>query len=322
MDALTHLVTFARVVQAGSFAAGARRLGLEPPVASKHVSRLEARLGARLLNRSTRKLSLTEAGAAYYEHCLNILDAWEQSQQAVQRLQIEPSGHLRVSALASFTNAFLSPLLPEFFRRHPKVELEIVCSDRNVDLAEDGYDLALRITSQPAQSLVARKLADVHFQVCGSPAYLARRGAPRTPADLLQHRCLGYPQTLAAGVWRFFRDGALEETPVRGVFQVNSVETLRALALAGEGLALLPTYAIGDDVAEGRLVMPMPQYLGFNQSTLYAVYLPNRYGLPKLRAFVEFLIEKIGPRPSWDARLESPPPPARNSRRKNRGPAS
>lgn len=303
MDAFTHLVTFARVVQAGSFSAAAEKMRLAPSVASKHVSKLESRLGVRLLNRSTRKLSLTEAGAAYYEHCLRILESYEGSKQAVQRLQAEPVGHLRVSALASFTNAALAPMLPEFFRRCPKVELEIVCSDRSVDLTEDGFDLALRVTRQPAGNLVARKLADINFQICGSPAYLQRHGSPRTPEDLRQHRCLGYPQSLVAGAWRFSREGETTDTEIRSVFQANSVETLRTLAVAGEGLALMPTYSIGEELRTGQLVLPMPEYRGFNESTLFAVYLPNRYGSPKLRAFVEFLVEKIGPVPPWDVQL-------------------
>jgi DNA-binding transcriptional LysR family regulator len=305
MEHLPYLVTFARVVQSGSFVAGAERLKLSPSVASKHISKLEKHLGARLLNRSTRKLSLTEAGTAYYAHAARILDELDQSEHAVQRLQAEPSGRLKLSALNSFANAVLAPLLPEFLRRHPKVVLEIVCSDRLVDLTEEGYDVALRITREPAPNLVARRLADIRFQICAAPEYLERHGAPRTPADLPKHRCLGYPasvtpMTPSGSAWRFLHDGKDIVAPIHAVLEANSVETLRALALAGEGLALLPTYAVGDELRSGRLVTPMPDYRGFSESTLYAVYLPNRFGSPKLRAFVEFLLEKLAGSPPWE----------------------
>jgi DNA-binding transcriptional LysR family regulator len=303
VEHLPYLVTFARVVQSGSFVAGAERLKLSPSVASKHISKLEKRLGARLLNRSTRKLSLTEAGTAFYEHAARILDELDQSEHAVQRLQAEPSGRLKVSTLNSFANAVLAPILPEFLRRHPKVQLEIVCSDRFVDLTEEGYDLALRITREPAPNVVARKLAEIRFQVYASPGYLERHGTPTTPADLAQHRCLGYPASITPGnVWRFLHDGRELSAPINSVFEINSVEALRALALAGEGLALLPTYSIGEELKAGRLVMLLPAYRGFSESTLFAVYLQNRYGSPKLRAFVDFLLARLGAAPPWEPR--------------------
>jgi DNA-binding transcriptional LysR family regulator len=305
MEHLPYLVTFARVVQSGSFVAGAERLKLSPSVASKHISKLEQKLGARLLNRSTRKLSLTEAGTAYYEHAARILEELDQSEHAVQRLQAEPSGRLKVAALNSFANAVLPQLLPGFMRRYPKIQLEIVCSDRFVDLTEEGYDLALRITREPAPNVVARKLADIRFQCFAAPAYLERHGTPAAPADLARHRCLGYPASLTpGGVWRFLHQGREIVVPIQPVFEINSVEALRGLAVAGEGIALLPTYSIGDELRGGRLVGLMPDYRGFSESTLFAVYLPNRYGSPKLRAFVDFLLEQLR-QPPWE-----PPAPA------------
>jgi DNA-binding transcriptional LysR family regulator len=306
VEHLPYLVTFARVVQSGSFVAGAEKLKLSPSVASKHISKLEEHLGARLLNRSTRKLSLTEAGTAYYEHAARILEELDHSEHAVQRLQAEPSGRLKLSTLNSFANAVLAPLLPEFLRRHPKVVLEIVCNDRLVDLTEEGYDLALRITRQPAPNVVARKLADIRFQICAAPAYLERHGAPAQPADLARHRCLGYPASITPGsAWRFLHDGQELTAPIQSVFEINSVETLRALALAGEGLALLPTYSVGAELRAGRLVTVMPDYRGFSESTLYAVYLPNRFGSPKLRAFVDFLLEQLR-QPPWENAVAPP----------------
>ncbi|MEQ1439134.1 LysR family transcriptional regulator [Fontimonas sp. SYSU GA230001] len=303
MDELPYLVTFAQVVHAGSFAGGAQRLGIAPSVASKHVAKLERRLGARLLQRSTRKLSLTEAGAAYYAHCARIVEELEQSREAVARLQAEPGGKLRVSALHSFVGAIVAPLLPEFLRRYPRVDLEIVTSDRPIDLAEEGFDLALRITGAPSPQLVARPLAPLRFVVCATPAYFRLHGTPQTPDELAAHATLGYPHHLTDGVWRLVRDGAQIEVPIRPRFAVNNIDALRTLALAGCGLALLPTYAIGDDLRSGRLAIALGGHTAFNQPTLYAVYLPNRYGSPKLRAFVGFLAEKIGDPPFWERGL-------------------
>lgn len=303
MDELPYLVTFAHVVQAGSFAGGAERLGLAPSVASKHVAKLERALGARLLQRSTRKLSLTEAGAAYYAHCARVVEELEQSREAVARLQAEPSGRLRISGLNSFVAGIVAPLMPEFLQRYPKIDLEIVTSDHTVDLAEDGFDMALRITGAPSPQLVARRLAPLRFVVCASPAYFRRHGTPQHPADLTAHAALGFPGNLIDGVWRFVHAGEQVQIPIRPRFAVNNMDALRQIAVAGSGVALLPTYLIGDDLRAGRLIAAMSGFTGFSQPTLYAVYLPNRFGSPKLRAFVEFLADKIGDPPFWDRGL-------------------
>ena len=300
MEDLNHVVTFARVVQAGSFAAAAERLQMAPSVASKHVAKLEKALGARLLQRSTRKLSLTEAGQAFYEHCARIVEELEQSRAAVASLQAEPSGRLRLTCLNSLAGWVVAPMLPAFFQRYPKIELEIVTSDRLVDLAEEGFDVALRITANPAPNLVAKRLAPIRFLICGTPEYFARHGTPQHPDDLAQHNCLGFPQSLVNSTWHFTREGTQASVRVAGSLSVNNVDALRLNTLASVGLALLPTYAVGKYLSEGRLVAPLPEWRGFNESTLYACYLPNRYGSPKLRAFVDFLVETIGDPPYWD----------------------
>lgn len=300
MDDLNHVLTFARVVQSGSFAAAADRLGIASSVASKHVAKLEQALGARLLQRSTRKLSLTEAGRAYYEHCARIVEELEQSRAAVASLQAEPGGRLRVTCINSFAGWVIAPMLPAFFERYPKIELEIVTSDRMIDLAEEGFDLALRITGAPQPNLVARRITDVRFVVVGSPDYFARRGLPQTPADLAQHNCLGIPLGTADRSWQFSREDEQLAVSINGSLAINNVDALRYNALAGVGVALLPTFAVGKYLRDGRLIAPLPEWRGFNESTLYAAYLPNRYGSPKLRAFIDFLVETIGDPPYWD----------------------
>lgn len=304
MDDLPYLVTFAHVVDAGSFAGAAQRLGIAASAASKHVSKLERALGARLLQRSTRKLSLTEAGAAYYQHCARIVEELEQSREAVARLQAEPGGRLRITCLNSFVSAVLAPLMPEFLRRYPKVDVEIVTSDLPVDLAQEGLDLALRMTGAPSPQLVARPLAPLRFVVCASPRYFAVHGLPQQPQDLTAHALLGYPRHLSDdNTWHFMRGAERIEVPAPTRFAVNNMQALRALAVAGSGITLLPTYVVGDDLRAGRLTVALADYIGFDNPQLYAVYLPNRYGSPKLRAFVEYLIEKIGSPPFWDRDL-------------------
>ena len=303
MEDLNYVLTFTRVVQAGSFAAAGERLKLAPSVVSKHVAKLEKSLGARLLQRSTRKLSLTDAGSAYFEHCARIVEELEQSQHAVARLQAEPSGKLRVSSLNSFVDAVVAPLLPEFFRRFPKIELEIVTNDRTVDLAEEGFDMALRLTHAPGPLLVARKLAPIHFVVCATPEYLARHGTPQHPDDLRSHNCLGFPSPLERN-FHFLRGGEAYTVPINGNFRVNNINALRTVLLNHTGISLLPTYCIGPDLASGRLVAPLRGWYGSDATSVYAVHLPNRYGSPKLRAFVDYLQQSIGDPPYWDRDLE------------------
>lgn len=303
MDQLSYLVTFARVVQAGGFAAAAKGLNVAPSVASKHVSKLEKSLGARLLQRSTRKLSLTEAGAAYYEHCARILEELEQSKEAVARLQAEPRGLLRVSSMMSFSNAHVAPWMPEFFKRYPQVEVEIVNTERFVDMAEEGFDLALRMTQQPAQNLVAKRLARIRWLACAAPAYLKRHGRkPREPADLMSHDCLSYP--LMQSGWRFVRGGKETLVQPKGHFRINSIEAQRSVCVEGLGIALLPVYAIASELKRGLLAPVLADYEVFQNNTLFAVYLPNRFGAPKLRAFVDFLAEKYGSKPYWEQGLK------------------
>lgn len=312
MDNLSHMVTFAHVVRAGSFAGAAQRLGLAASVVSKHVSKLERSVGAHLLARSTRKLSLTEAGSAYYAHCARILEEIEQSQQAIAELQAEPRGRLRVSAMPSFANCVLAPLLPEFHRRYPKIELEILCNERMVDLAEEGFDLALRITGQPAAHLVARRLAPIRFGACASPEYLRTHGTPEHPAELAQHECLGYSLRLTPQQWRFRRGEETAEVATHCPVMINSIEAVRRLALAGMGIALLPTYAINRDMRSGRLVPVLPGWYAFDDSSLYAVYMPNRFGSPKLRAFLDFVTEHFTPPTVWERDVEIMAPPPRS----------
>ena len=294
MEDLAYMVTFARVVKAGSFAGAARRLGVTSSVASKHVAKLEKALGVRLLNRSTRKLSLTEAGAAYYEHCARIVDEIESSKTAIAQLQAAPRGLLRVTAPVTFANTRLGPILREFFQRYPDIQIDLNASNRITDLAEEAFDVAIRIARTLPPNVVARELRPVRWHLCGSPEYLAREGEPTHPANLTRHNCLTFPAATPYTVWHFVRGGERVEVPVHGSLQANMVEALHDLALAGNGLTLLPGYIAGQDIRAGKLRAVLADWQIEGGSSLYAVYLPTRYLAPKVRVFVDFLVEKFG----------------------------
>jgi DNA-binding transcriptional LysR family regulator len=297
MEDMAYMVTFARVVKAGSFAGAAKRLGVTSSVASKHVAKLEKALGVRLLNRSTRKLSLTEAGAAYYEHCARIVDEIESSKTAIAQLQAAPRGQLKVTAPVTFANTRLGPILREFFTRYPDIQVDLNASNRVTDLAEEGFDVAIRIARTLPPNVVARELRPVRWHLCGSPEYLEREGEPTHPANLSRHNCLTFPTAAAAGtVWHFVRGTERVEVPVHGSLQSNMVEALHDLVLAGTGLTLLPGYIAGKDIREGKLHAVLADWQIEWGSSLYAVYLPTRYLAPKVRVFVDFLVEKFGVR--------------------------
>ena len=298
MEDLAYLVTFARVVKAGSFAGAARRLGVTSSVASKHVAKLERQLGVRLLNRSTRKLSLTEAGAAYYEHCARIVDEIENSKRAIAQLQAAPRGLLKVTAPVTFANTRLGPILREFFERYPDIQIDLNASNRVVDLAEEGYDVAIRIARTLPPNVVARQVRRVRWHLCAAPEYLEREGVPAHPANLSRHNCLTFPVPGQQVVWHFTRGNERVEVPVHGNLQSNMVEALHDLVLTGTGITLLPGYIAGKDIRDGKLRAVLGDWEIETGSSLYAVYLPTRYLAPKVRVFVDFLVERFGARNS------------------------
>jgi DNA-binding transcriptional LysR family regulator len=295
------MVTFARVVKAGSFAGAAKRLNVTSSVASKHVAKLEQALGVRLLNRSTRKLSLTEAGAAYYEHCARIVEEVENSKRAIAQLQAAPRGLLRVTAPVTFANSRLGPILREFFERYPDIQIDLNASNRVVDLAEEGFDVAIRIARTLPPNVVARPLRHVRWHLCASPEYLEREGVPQHPANLSRHNCLTYPTAAQTPVWHFVRGGERVEVAVHGSLQSNMVEALHDLVLTGTGITLLPGYIAGKDLREGRLTALLADWEIESGSSLHVVYLPTRYLAPKVRVFVDFLLERFGAQQVVDA---------------------
>lgn len=304
MDDPVHMITFARVVEANSFALAAKRLGVTTSVASKHIAKLETSLGARLLNRSTRKLSLTEAGQTFYAHCARLIEAVEASEQAIAQTQAELRGALKVSAPPSMVSIHIAPTLAEFRRRHPHLELEFDLSNRVVDFAEEGYDMALRVTRQPSAELVSRPLAPLNICVVAAPEYLRMQGTPLQPADLANHECLLFSLDDQPTEWEF-RDGLgrPERVHVHGAFRSNVMEPLHKMALHGLGVAQLPSYMIGEDVRRGRLVQLLQGWNGYAGAAIHAVWPQHRRDSRKVRLFVDFLVEQFGDEPYWDRAL-------------------
>jgi DNA-binding transcriptional LysR family regulator len=301
MEDFAAMAVFARVVDSKSFSEAARQLALTKSAVSKQVSRLETSLGARLLNRTTRSLSLTEAGAAVYEHCARLVAAAEAAEQAVHRLAAAPRGLLRVTASIAFGRQHVAPAIKGFLAAYPEVQVQLMLTDRLVDLADEGFDVAIRITDRLGDNLVARRLAPVRYVVCAAPAYLAAHDTPKKPIDLGRHNCLVFSQEGLGDVWRFESRGGAERVRVRGNFQVNSSEVTRDAMLSGLGIALAPTFTVGADIRAGRLKILLPRFrVQAPYGAVHAVYLPNRHLLPKTRAFIDYLMHRFGPLPYWE----------------------
>lgn len=301
VDHFNDIAVFVRVVEAGSFTSAADKLGLSQSAVSKCVSRLEARLGTRLLNRSTRKLALTEAGAALHEHGLRALKEFDEAELEIARLQMEPRGLLRVNVPMSFGVMHLAPALPKLMRRYPALIVDVHMDDRLVDLLEEGFDCAIRIKALADSALVAKRLAPCRVVTCASPDYLNAHGTPQTPDDLKQHACLIYAYRDTPSEWQF-RDesGKKHSVVVSGPFHHNNGLAARHIALSGVGIFVTPTFYVGEDLRAGRLIAILPQYTPLPELSIYAVYPERRHLSPKVRTFVDFCAEQFGPQPYWD----------------------
>lgn len=303
MDHLADLAVFARVVEQESFSAAAETLGLSKSAVSKQISRLEQRLGAQLLQRTTRKLSLTETGRIVLEHAQRVLVEAEAAEAAVQNLQALPRGLLRVNLPMSFGLHYVAPLLPELLALCPELRVDLTFNDRTVDLLEEEVDVAIRIGANLADStLTARRLAPVRPITCASESYLRKAGVPLTPDDLRQHECLLYKYLPEPATWHFDGPGGAQAVKVSGRLITNNGDSLRDAALAGHGVARLPSFIVGPDIAARRLVPLLEAYEPppFN---IYAVYPAQRYLTPKVRAFIDFFAERFGPEPPWECVL-------------------
>ena len=287
MDTFAAMRVFVAVVERSGFSAAASALDLSTASVTRQVAALEKRLGTRLLNRTTRRVGLTSAGAAYYQRAVQLLAELDDIEAAVGAQALVPSGLLRINAPVSFGIARLGPLLAGYRVRYPQVKLDLSLSDRLVDMVEEGFDVAIRITRQPAPNLIARKLADARLLLCAAPDYLARAGTPAAPADLARHACLAYSYWSGGDEWTL--QGPAGEATVRidGGLRANNGDVLREAALAGMGIVLQPDFVVGADLAASRL----RQDWQVPPVGIHAVYASRSHLAPKVRSFIDFLVE-------------------------------
>ena len=292
---LVDVLSFVRVVETGSFARAAERMALSKPVLSRRVARLEAQLGARLLTRTARGAKPTDIGQSYFARAAGVLAELESAQEVVAQAVTQIAGPIRLTGPISFGFAHLNAALAEFARLHPKVELDVHLEDRAVDLAEGGYDLAVRIGNLADSALIARRIAAVHKVVVASPAYLDLRGRPERPADLGDHDILLYSNES----WRFRAGGGWESPRINPVLRTNSGDMLFQAAEAGLGLCLLPSFIAAPGIESGTLE-PVLRAFDPGHAALHAVMPPGRAATARVRALVDFLVKRFGPEPSWD----------------------
>lgn len=292
MDRLTAMEIFTNVVEFEGFSAAASRLGISRASVSKQVIQLEESLGARLLNRTTRRVSVTEVGEAYYERCKRVLAEVEEADQLVEQLHSEPRGTLKVSAPMSFGVAHVGPAVSEFLSEYRELAISLTLNDRFTDLIEEGFDVALRITQSADTSLVARRLAGVRCVMTATPAYLERHGMPTKPQDLGDHQCLSYIYLASGLEWPMFGPNGGTSVKVTGPLKANNGEVLVQAARQGLGIALLPNFLVRDEIEKGDLVPVLERYR-LPELSVYAVSPPNRFPARKVQAFISFLAERF-----------------------------
>lgn len=299
MDKLAEMEVYATVIQRGGLSAAARELELTPSAVSKLINRLENRLGVRLLNRTTRRLSTTEAGQQFYRRCLDILSAVEDAENTLSNYGQIAKGKLRINSTAGFARYQLLPILMEFQEEYPQLELELQLSGIPVDLVAEQVDVAIRLGVLEDTSLVARHLGESRRIVCASPEYLKLHGKPRVPSDLRSHSCLRLSTSRSFNLWRFHTPDGEQLIEARGGFLTNDVNALCDYAMQGGGIARLSSFMVGRLLEEGKLIALLENHETDRQH-IHALY-PNRKQLPgKVKAFISFLQKKLSDRPLWD----------------------
>ena len=299
MDKLNSIRAFTKVVQHSSFAAAARDLRLSRSAVSKYVMELEEELGVQLLSRTTRSVTATENGQAYYERCLAILSDLEEADLSATRLQAEVRGLLRINAPMSFGTLHLARAVADFMEKYPDLRIQLLLSDQQVDPVQEGFDVTLRIADLPSSSMIARRIAPARRAICASPSYLARHGTPKHPDDLRGHACLTYGHLATGNQWKLTGPDGDHWIAIPWTLCTNNAEVLRDAAVQGRGIALLPTFIAGADFQQGRLATILPGYQA-PEISIYAIYPATRHLSLKVRVFIDFLVERFGGRPYWD----------------------
>jgi len=300
LDQVAAMRSFRKVLELGSFSAAARQLGLSKAAVSKQVSELEAYLGATLIHRTTRRLHPTDAGQAYFESAVGLLDELEAADAAVRHLQSEPAGTLRVSVPSAFGQICLSAMLAEFARRHPKLTVSVEATDRLVDLVEEGFDAAIRIRATlPDSTLIAKRIRQIPIHCIAAPRYLKAHGTPQKPEDLTRHNCFIYTLSSRPFEWRFKG----RSVKVRGSIHANHGHLLLEPLRAGVGIAMLPEFLLSQDLEKGSLV-PILTKFPVDPLSLFVVYPPSRHSSPKIRALVDIVGEWFAPNQNWETAMD------------------
>ncbi len=297
MDRTAEMTAFVRAVDTGGFSAAAREIGLTPSALSKLVTRLEDRLGARLLHRTTRRLQLTAEGEAFYARARPILTALDEAEAEVTQASASPRGLLRLHCGYAFGMHQLAPAIPRFLERHPQVELDIAISDQLSGAIAEGVDLSIRIGPLDESSMVARRICNLERMICASPDYLRRHGTPRTPDDLQQHNCLWITSLPALRRWPFDTDDGIRVVNISGNVVANNAETVLQLGVAGVGIVRLADVIVGEALRSGQLVPLLTDWYHVEPVPLFATYPSGRNLSPKVRAMVDFLVEEFGGAP-------------------------
>lgn len=298
MDIFTTMKVYCSVVENDSLADAARKMNVSPSVVSKHLSALEDHLGVRLLNRTTRRISITEEGTAYYERCKQIITDVAEAEIEVSSAHTAPRGLLKITAPVTFAHRHLTPHLPKFLDMFPEVEVQVQVNDRVVDLVDEGIDLAIRISQLKDSSLIARRLAPNRRYIAATPEYLERNGTPKSVDDLKDHRLITWPPGNPLNDWHFLIDGVDRIIKVKGAIAVNEGDAILTTLLAGGGLGMTQEFLAGPFVKEKKLV-PLLEEIVREDNPIYAVYPSSRHLSPKVRAFVDFLVKTYGLKPYW-----------------------
>jgi DNA-binding transcriptional LysR family regulator len=291
---------FDQVVEAGSFSAAAAKLGLSKSLVSRQVTALEESLAVKLLNRTTRKLSLTEAGALFHEHCRRVVQEAEYAERRLTQSQSALAGVVRVTCVQAFALRHLMPALGDFQTRYPEIRIKLSCGNRTVDLGQERFDIGIRMAVHPDPGLVARQLAVNRKVLCAAPTYLARRGTPASHDDLAGHDGVLFPPLAPKGEWLFARDGRQYAVPVRTRFETDDMDAAHSAVLSGLALGVLPEYVAASDLRLGRLVKLLPGYRVLEDIDISLVYLPNRTQPKRVRALIEFLEQRFKPVAPWE----------------------
>jgi DNA-binding transcriptional LysR family regulator len=299
MDKFEQMRAFTQVVDAGGFAAAARTMGLSRSAVNKLVIALENDLGVQLLHRSTRQVTPTETGLAFYERCVEILANLEEAERAIAQLHEEPRGRLRVNAPMTFGTMHLAPAISDFLMQYPDLQVQLTLNDRLIDPIEEGFDVTVRIAAlQPSVSLIVHSLVPAERVLCAAPVYLETHGTPNHPEDLRSHSCLHYGQIAVETQWTLIGEEGEQTVSIHGVLCSNNGEVLRDAAVHGLGIALLPKFIVGRELHEGTLLVVLPEYRP-SELSIQVIYPVNRHLATKVRLLVEFLQKRFGDRRDW-----------------------